>query len=247
MIIDAHAHLWRTEAEEDKRKILQAAEHFGISKVIVSTLDSCIPDQEEIIENNQLTWSFIKEEPDLVRGYCYLNPSNAGTMTELRRCVEDRGFCGVKFWISTFCDDPAVNPIVEQCIRYRIPILVHAFHKSVNQLPFESLGQNVRNLAERYPEARLLMAHLGGNCLRELRYIKKCANVWVDFSGSVNHSDDLAYAEKIVGSNRLIFGSDMPGADFMISYAQVLESDFAAEEREKFLYQNAEQLFRGRL
>ncbi len=81
---------------------------------------------------------------------------------------------GMKLWVSTFCDDPLVFPLAEQCAAYDIPVLVHAFHKSVGQLPYESVGENVANLAKRYPGVRFIMAHLGANGYRELKSVRRC-------------------------------------------------------------------------
>jgi len=243
MIIDMHAHLWKNNEEKCKADIRGVCSQFGVSKVMVSSLGGFYPDEVEINELNASTHQFMKEEPSIIEGYSYLNPRNKNTIDHLKLCVEDYGMCGVKLWVATFCDDPLVNPIVEQCIEYRIPMLVHAFHKAIDQLEFESLGQNIANLAKRYPEAKIIMAHLGANCQRELRPIQKCRNVWADFSGSIFHSDDLCYAKKILGADRLLFGSDMPDVSFLVSYGQILEADFTEEEREKILSRNAIKLF----
>ena len=151
--------------------------------------------------------------------------------------------CGVKLWVATFCDDHLVDPIVEEAIRYDIPILVHTFHKAVDQLPCESLGIHQANLARRYPEARFIMAHIGANCLRELRMVKDCPNVWADFSGSIAHADDLEYAVRILGEDRILFGSDMPAIGFQPSYGQLLEADLTDAQREKIKWQNAQRVF----
>ena len=243
MIIDMHAHLWADAAEKSKEDICKVCTQFNVSKVMVSSLGSLYPDEAEIDRMNKLTYQFMKEQPGLIEGYSYLNPRHKNTINQLKRCIEDYGMCGVKLWVATFCDDPLVNPIVEQCIEYKIPILLHAFHKAVNQLEFESLGQNVANLAQRYPEAKLIMAHLGANCQRELRPIQNHKNVSADFSGSISHSDDLSYAKKLLDADRLLFGSDMPGINFLVSYGQILEADFTEEEREKILSKNAIRLF----
>ena len=242
MIIDMHAHLWLARIESDKADIRSVIDQYSLSKVMISTLKGYIPDEEEITLCNDATLGFMKEEPGVIEGYCYLNPRNPNTMDELKRRIS-QGMCGVKLWVATFCDDPVVNPVIEYCIDEKLPILVHAFHKSVGQLEFESLGINVANLAKRYPEAKLIMAHLGANCQRELKPVQDCPNVCADFSGSIHHCDDLAYAKKLLGAERLLFGSDMPGIDFATSYAQVREAALSEEEREMILYKNAQKLF----
>ena len=217
MLIDMHTHLWvqdgsRETAEENKRTILKTCENFQVDRIYLSSLGSYYPDEEEIRCLNRMTYDFMREYPELVRG---------------------------------FCDDPLVNPIAEQCIRYGVPLLIHAFYKADGQLEFESLGENVENLANRYPESKLIMAHLGANCYRELRPVRDCPNVWADFSGSIFHSDDLAYAKKLLGAKRLLFGTDMPGIAFHVSWGQWMSADFTPEEREMVGWKNALELFEG--
>lgn len=243
MIIDMHAHLWESEAGKCKSDILGVCHQFNVSRVMVSSLGGYYPDEDEIDRMNRLTYEFMKEQPGLVEGYSYLNPRHRSAVDRLRHCIEDYEMCGVKLWVATFCDDLLVNPIMEQAIKYNIPVLIHAFHKAVDQLEFESLGQNVANIAGRYPEAKIIMAHLGANCLRELRPIINCLNVSVDFSGSISRCDDVLYAKKLLGADRILFGSDMPGLSFLVSYGQILEADLTGEERDKILYKNTLKLF----
>ena len=243
MLIDVHTHLWKGIEAQCRPGILDMCDSFGIDKVLVSSLGGYQPDPEEIRYLNDQTYGFMKEHPGLVEGYCYLNPRHPDALTELHRRVEDQGMCGVKLWVATFCDDPLVDPIAEQCVSYGIPMLVHAFYKAVDQLPCESLGENVANLARRHPDAKILMAHLGADCLREMRMVKDCKNVWLDFSGSISHADDLEYAVRLVGADRLLFGSDMPDLAFQCSYGQLIEADLTPEDREKIAWKNAVRLF----
>jgi len=248
MLIDMHAHLWQPNPTDqmmldNKKDILYVCEAFGVDLVYVSSLGTVYPDEEEIRRLNDLTYGFMREEPSRIRGYCYLNPRHQNTVNELRRGVEEHGAAGVKLWVSTLCDDPLVYPIAEACIGYDIPILVHAFHKAVGQHPFESLGVHVAALARRYPEANIIMAHLGANCYRELRSVKDCRNVWADFSGSMFHNGDLAYAKDLLGADRLLFGSDMPGIGFHSSWGHLMSSQLTEEEREQIGWKNADTLF----
>ena len=100
------------------------------------------------------------------------------------------------------------------CIRdsYNVPVLIHAFYKATGQYPNESTGRNVARVAARYPELKIIMAHLGGNCYDGLPAIRSFPNVWVDYSGSIFRADELPYALEMVGANRILHGSDMPGA-----------------------------------
>lgn len=111
MLIDMHTHLWKNSVELCKRGILDMCEVFDLTKVLVSSLGGYQPDEEEIRYLNDQTFAFMKEQPGLIEGYCYLNPRNPDTMTELRHRIEDEGMCGVKLWVATFCDDPWWIPL----------------------------------------------------------------------------------------------------------------------------------------
>jgi len=80
-------------------------------------------------------------------------------------CIE-QGMVGLKLWTGTFCDEPCVYPVIEAAIELELPIMVHTFHKVVSPIRYESKPINVVNLARRYPEAKLIMAHWAGMAQR---------------------------------------------------------------------------------
>jgi len=242
VIIDVHAHLWAHRVEQDKRELLRASERYGITKIYVSGLEAEYPTEAEIATYNGFVGQFKKEHPALIDCYCYVNPRHTGSLDTLRRWIEQDGFAGMKLWIATLCDDPLVYPLVEQCIAYNAPILLHAFQKSNGQYPHESTGVHVARLAARYPEAKILMAHLGGNCYHGIKAIRSYPNVWVDFSGTLFNRDEIDYTKKQIGARRILFGTDMPGP-FLVNQGLVEEADLTDDEREDIFYRNALRLF----
>ncbi len=244
MLIDMHTHLWRGQEERNKKMFADIRRRYSVSRILVSSLAGFDSDADEISVLNDMTLAYMREEPDFVSGYCYLNPRNPNTLEELNRRL-DQGMVGVKLWVATFCDDALVFPIVETCIRRSIPILIHTFHKSDGQLPFESLGENVAALARRYPQAKLIMAHMGANVFRELPPIRGCKNVWADFSDSLAHADDLPYALELLGADRILFGTDAPLVGFQVSYGQLLEAKLTDGEYQAIAWRNSQNLFFG--
>jgi len=242
LIIDVHAHVWAGSVEQDKKEVLRASERYGISKIYVSGIKAEFPTEAEIEQYNLDAGQFKKEHPELIDCYCHLNPRHASSLDTLRWWIEQEQFAGMKLWIATLCDDPLVLPLVEQCIDYNVPILLHSFHKAVGQLVFETTGVHVARLAERYPEAKILMAHLGGNCYHGIKAIRKYPNVWVDFSGTLFNRDEIDYTKKQIGAQRILFGTDMPGP-FLINQGLVEEADLTDEEREDIFFRNALRLF----
>ncbi|HPJ22937.1 MAG TPA: amidohydrolase family protein [Clostridia bacterium] len=237
MIIDIHAHLWGGAYIENKRQIIRSAELFGLNRVFISSIQSYNPDEEEIEFLNNLTLGFMKEEPELIGGFVYLNPRHRDKTEVMKRYIGE-GMKGVKIWVSVLCDDPSVNEIAENCIRMNVPVLVHSFHKATGQLENETTSVNVRTLALRYPELRIIMAHMGGNPYHGLRCIHDLPNVFPDISGTPIGRGEIDYAVSQVGVSRLLFGTDMPyGGRQCI--AQMEDSSLSEDDKKKVYYKNA--------
>ena len=249
-IYDAHAHLMLDLPGEPwyhcRPQLDRGEELYGISKYYISTIDgpAYYPDPDCLRRCNDMTYDYMLERPELVRGMAYLNCKNKPeeTLDELKRCV-DRGFVGVKLWVSQYCDDPCVDPLAEKLIELDMPMLLHVFYKSVGCVADETRANHVRNLAERYPELKIIMAHLGGDVFHAMRVIKDCKNVYVDNSGSRGGGPDMKFAYDMVGADRLMFGSDSP-IDAAPSLGQILDLDISDEEKEKMLWKNAHKLFK---
>ena len=245
MKIDVHAHLM-PDWHESERALLEGAERYGIDRYYVSALDGTVffPNEEQIASYNAVMYDFMRREPDLIRGYCYVNPCNRDVFDVLRRGHDEYGMSGVKLWVACFCDDPRVYPIVEYCIENDWPILMHSFHKAVGQLPYETTGPHVAALAKRYPEAKLIMAHLGANCYHGIRAIEAYPNVMVDCSGTIFRRDDIDYTVERLGARRVMLGTDMPSPGCMLTnYGQLLEAELTTEERELIAWKNAVRIF----
>jgi len=249
-IYDAHAHLMLDLPGAPwyhcRPHLNRGEELYGISKYYISTIDgpALYPDPDCLKRCNDLTYDYMKERPELVRGMVYLNCRNKPeeTLDELKRCV-DRGFVGVKLWVSQYCDEACVNPLAEALIDLDMPMLLHVFYKSNSVYGAETRANHVRNLADRYPELKIIMAHLGGDVFHAMRVIKDCPNVYVDNSGSRGGGPDMTHAYNMVGADRLLFGSDCC-IDVTSSLGQVLEVDISEEDREKILWKNAHKLFK---
>lgn len=240
-IIDMHAHLMLKDKERDAEDILLAIERYDISRLYVSTLEDTMltPDSAVLRECNRETLYLMHRAEDRIRGYCYVNPNNCDTMDELKRGFAE-GMSGVKLWMATYCDDPKVFPVVEFCIEHRWPVLIHSFHKAVGQLPNETTGVQVANLARRYPNATLIMAHLGANCYHGVKAVRDCQNVTVDISGTIYRRDDLDYTVEMLGADRVLFGTDLPQpGNFLSNVGRVLEADLSDEQRNAIFWKNA--------
>ena len=152
--------------------------------------------------------------PGRVLGYCYVNPGyQREALDEIRRCVEERGFMGVKVYNEYTATEPVLWPIVELAIQLRVPILQHAGHAHyfVEEQPRISDGGHLAELSHRYPEAMLICAHVGGGGDWEwtIKALRHAPGVYLDTSGSVIDDDIVERAANTLGIDRLLFGCDM--------------------------------------
>ena len=247
-IIDMHSHLFYNRGvESEKKKILSFCEKYGITETYVSALCGFFPSEDTVQEINASIEAFVAENCGLIKGYVYLSPEHKNALSVLSHGIEEQGMIGAKIWVSEYCDAECVNLLAEKLIEYNLPLLIHAFKKSTEQTANESTAVNVRNLAKRYPELKVIMAHVGGNSYHGVPLIKDLPNVWVDLSGSTGRTNEIEYTIENLGEKRILFGSDMPGCSVAIPYGKVLEADVTESARRKILYENATKLFDRRL
>lgn len=240
-IVDMHAHIWRSRYDADAAQLRRAAAVYHIDRIFVSALGSNQPTKDELDELNRATVDLCRQD-SLFCGYVYLNPLHSDCLARLRRGIEHDGMLGVKLWVSCLCNDKACDPIYEYCAAENVPVLLHAFEKTYGRSSGESTAVQVRQAAMRHPDTQFIMAHLGANCYTNLPLIADLPNVATDFSGTICRADDLPYALELLGSERILFGSDMP-ASFCASFAQVLDADLSQQDADNILFRNAQRLF----
>jgi predicted TIM-barrel fold metal-dependent hydrolase len=183
-----------------------------------------------------------------VLAYCYVNPGfKQEALDEIKRCVQDRGFIGVKLYNEYTCTDPVVFPVVELAIELGVPILHHAGHLLIflDVQPHISDGGHLAELGRRYPEARLICAHIcgGGDWEWTIKALRHAPNVYLDTSGSVTDEGVVDMAARELGVDRLLFGCDM---SMTASVGRLRAANLSAADKEKILGANLEKLLRTR-
>ncbi|MHC4404379.1 MAG: amidohydrolase family protein [Planctomycetota bacterium] len=218
MVIDCHAHLYhhsKANWESMDKKLIEAADKLGIDQLCCSMLTPKRPATAEgFQECNRWVADAMARFPGRVLGYCYVNPGHAAeALDDIRRCVGDLGFMGVKLYNEHTCTDPVVRPVVELAIELGVPILHHAGHAHypLPKQPNISDGGHLAELAGRYPEAMLICAHVGGGGDWEwtIKALRNARSVYLDTSGSVIDLGMIEMAADVLGTGRLLFGCDM--------------------------------------
>jgi predicted TIM-barrel fold metal-dependent hydrolase len=242
-MIDAHTHL--THGHHLDPGLIEEGERLGVTRFLCANIADYrhYPSIDDIIESNAAMAEISRQHPGRIDGYCYLNPRHGrAAHDELRRRVEDDGMIGIKLWVATTCDDPLVYPIAEMAVEYRIPMLIHSWRKTVGQLPYETSAANVAHLAARYPELKIVMAHLGGQVESAMSTIEPHPNIHPDTSGSPIGGAEVAIAVQRLGARRVVFGSDLHGADLASNVGKVVGAHLSPDDFELVMGANMERI-----
>ena len=214
--IDCHMHISSSPRDGEHGNadaVIEAANALGIELLCASRPTSSMASPAEVREANDLILAAMKRHPGRILGYCFLIPGYKETIPELERCL-DAGMMGVKLYNQHKYSDPICFPIVEHCIERKVPILGHAGHvrdsATIRQQPNISDAAQFCELAERYPEAMLIHAHVcgGGDWEWAIKRLRNCSSVYLDTSGSVLDEHTVDMAVEVLGHERVIFGTD---------------------------------------
>jgi len=245
MRIDAHTHSHVGSGRmklEDLVETVETAKKFKIDKLCVSNpfIDNPgegfrggFPNPEQFRQANENVVNAMKKYPKIIIGYCYVNPCYPKEgLDEFKRCVQEYGMKGLKLEVGCRCSNPQVYPLIEKAIEFKVPILQHCWHKATGNYIGESDPLDVAELAKRYKEATIQMAHTGGDWEYGIKAVRDCPNVFPDTSGGEPVIGMVEMAVKELGAERVIFGSDAPGRSFSTQLAKVLGADIRKEEKD---------------
>jgi predicted TIM-barrel fold metal-dependent hydrolase len=252
-VIDAHTHLgsgfqpWRTD--DLAADFVATSAEAGISRSLVSTLGThsllAHPTPDELRAANEITAAAVARFPHALAGVVYLSPEHpAASLDELNRYVADGSFVGVKLWIAMRASDSRLDRLAERITELQVPVLQHAWYKTVDGTPDESTPADVASLARRHPELQIQMAHLGGAGKRGVADIGPYPNIVVDTSGGDPVLGEVDHAVAELGAERVIFGSDAPIRDPATSLSKVFGSRLSERERGLVLRENALRIYR---
>lgn len=243
MIVDMHAHLRANVLGRfgDEETLTRSIERGLVDRTVVSSLyGGAYPTLAELHEANRQVYALTQRYPGAILGYCYVNPAlGEACLTEFRRCIEELGMVGMKWWIALRASDPRGDMFFAQAGEYRVPILIHAWVKATGNDPGESLPEDVRVAAERFPETVFLMAHRGGDWQYGKKAARGLANLYVDVGGP----NEMGIVEEMVsdvGADRLVLGSD--NVDLSYCLGMVEGAQISEQERAQILGGTAQRL-----
>jgi len=234
-IIDIHSHYWRypEHFQEDFRsqaKRARAGVEVDLTVTWNSYAQSAPLDVRTVVFGGKAKLSglwvddadiahYISQQPEKLIGFLSLDPTQPGWQQELKFGHQELGLRGIKLmpmYAGFRPDDERLNQLWDYASRSRLPVLLHTGTTFISQAPLEfTLPRLLDTVATRFPELRLILAHLGhpfeGECVAVIR---KHPNVYADVSALHYRPWQLYNSLMLVQEygvwHKLLFGTDYP-------------------------------------
>jgi len=221
-VINWHDHIWGNirqkhpeaidEQSFDRLMFSIEKNYFDYTLISIPVVVDQFCTPEAFRSANDLVAEACRRAPQLLGGMCFVNPGyGQQALDEISRCY-DMGFAGIKLYHQYQLNDPVQYPIIEKAIKLDMPILMHAGKLTNDEQcqPRISHGEYFAEVAQRYPEANLIMAHItgGGDWHWQLKAMEKSKNVVLDMSGSVIDCPVIEECVSRLGAERVLFGTD---------------------------------------
>ncbi|MBS7703607.1 amidohydrolase family protein [Chelatococcus asaccharovorans] len=209
----------------------------GVDKAILFSLR--YHDSAGIDGNDEVTARAVAKYPDKFIGFAAVDPRRPDAMDLLVHAVEDLHLKGVKFgpiYNGVSLLDPRMVPVYAYCVKHNLPLTMHMGTTFAAGTPIQyGKPTDVDEIARRYPDLKMIMAHLAHPWAEECIVIcRKNANVYTEVSAIFYrpwqfwNSLIAAQEYRITERNKIFWGTDFP-------FATVAESIEALQTVNRFV------------
>jgi predicted TIM-barrel fold metal-dependent hydrolase len=280
-VIDFHCHIWETATQATSRlgtglthdeghyvdfslQMLEAMDRHGIATAALSPV---------FVGYERYMGSKWREHPNrfvMMAGVQEIEPrpSVEEAAGILRRQLE-QGARGIgEGGLPAYGDDPkSLKPVMDVIQEFDVPVLFHTGWSALQTSPNLNYSaawraaERMGTLAAHYPNAKLVIGHIGGRFdhldgYEMLRVAFTFDNVYVETSKSTPRI--ITEAVRGLGAERVVFGSDWNRPQ-MKTYGpkhfrnvyqhwynlnQIAEAEITEDERDMILYKNAQRLLK---
>lgn len=201
-LYDAHTHIGQNDPDGYKQTPAELLD--ALAPVDARAVLFPMHEPDGYRDANDVAVAAAAERPDRLVAFCRVSPHDHA-IPEARRAL-DAGAAGIKLHprAEQFgMDEPVVGELVELAHERRLPMLIHAGRG------IPALGQNTVRLAERYPDATLILAHAAISDLAWLwKVLPDHPNVLIDTSWW--NPVDLVALFALAPPSSIVWASDSP-------------------------------------
>lgn len=235
MIFDIHSHSWTPSlhfSESFRAQVRRARAGLvnDLEVRLAAYRDSAPTDTRTVVfggkarlsgiwVDDQSVANFVAQDPDRLVGFLSVDPTQADWERDLRVGHQELGLRGIKLlpmYAGFMPQDERLHPLWQYAVDHRLPVLLHTGTTFVDQAPLEcTLPRHLDTVAIRYPECKIILAHLGhpyeGECVAVIR---KHPNVYADISALHYRPFQFYHSLMLVQEygvwDKLLFGTDYP-------------------------------------
>ena len=162
---------------------------------------------------------YVAKHPDTLMGFLSVDPTQPGWQDEMIQGHQEFGLRGIKLlpmYAGFHPYDAELDPLWEYATRHQLPVLLHTGTTFVAQAPIEcTLPRHLDPVATRFPEVRIIMAHLGHPYEGEAIVVaRKHRNVYCDLSALHYRPFQCYHSLMLVQEygvwDKILFGTDYP-------------------------------------
>lgn len=162
---------------------------------------------------------YVASHRDKLIGFLSVDPTQDGWEREMRQGHEEFGLAGIKLlpmYAGFRPDDDRLDALWSYARQHALPVLLHTGTTFVAQAPLEcTLPRHLDPVATRFPEVKIIMAHLGHPYEHEcVVVIRKHPNVYADVSALHYRPFQLYNSLMLVQEygvwDKVLFGTDYP-------------------------------------
>lgn len=259
MIIDIHAHIFPDAIAEKASAsiakfydlpvdyvgsvdtLLRLGDEAGIDKFVVHSV-AMTPAHVKSI--NKFIAASVKAHPDRFIGFGSMHPDMENAAETVQEII-DSGLYGVKLHpdMQLFAVDEDRAYRLYESFADRLPLLVHAGDKRYSY----SNPHRIANVADRFPELRIIAAHMGGYSEWDeaAQTLVGRPNLYVDMSSSMHWMSDekIVKTVRLFGSDHVMFASDYPMWNPGAELERVRACGLTEEEFKQVTWGTAAELF----
>jgi predicted TIM-barrel fold metal-dependent hydrolase len=235
MIVDVHSHAWAYPAHftDDFREQARRARAGVEMDLTVMYEDYRATAPEETITivfggkarlsglwvDDDYVARYVAVDPKRLIGFLSLDPTQPGWVDELKDGHQRLGLSGIKLmpmYAGFRPDEARLDPLWQYATDHSLPVLLHTGTTFVSQAPLEcTLPRHIDPVATRFPEVRIIMAHLGHPYEGEaIVTARKHPHVYCDISALHYRPFQLYHSLMLVQEygvwDKVLFGTDFP-------------------------------------
>jgi predicted TIM-barrel fold metal-dependent hydrolase len=239
MLIDADCHISSQRGDPDitAEELIPLMDANGVDRALCWLKP---PYRRHLEEESRAVCEAARRYADRIIGFGWANPRLGlqAAFDAVKRCLEDYGFPGVKLngaQDDYFIDDEKLSlPVIERIAEAGAVLAFHVGADAYEHThPFR-----VAKIAARFPETKVLMVHMGGVGVPSLHaaaieFAQQHPNIHL--IGSAAESKAILKAIRLLGPERVSYGSDTPFGLMHVELARYRALLHEADERTREL------------